>query len=109
MSWNCSSSMAIAHPAASAPATGQGASPRAALAGIPGRAALPRGLDVLVDVERVIGVITSLDPGQPVIVAAVGRPDPVLALAHHEVDVAAAGRVGMQRLPVVGGPPRDGL
>src|SRR6266480_2486207 len=45
------------------------------------------GLDVLVDVEGVVRVVAVLDLGQPVVVAAVGGPDPVLALAHHEVDV----------------------
>src|ERR1700728_48489 len=66
------------------------------------------GLDVLVDVERVVRVVTLLDLGQPVVVAAVGRLHPVLALVHHEVDVRAAGRGRVQLLPVVPGPLGDG-
>src|SRR5262249_12358307 len=45
----------------------------------PGLGAGPAGgPDVLVDVEDVARVVAALDPGQPVIVAAVGGPDPVL-------------------------------
>src|SRR5262249_4594192 len=62
--------------------------------------------DVLVDVEDVLRVVALLDPGEPVVVAAVGGPDPVLALGHHEVDVGAAGRGRVQRLPVLPGPLR---
>src|SRR5207237_4872197 len=65
------------------------------------------GPDVLVDVERVVRVVAVLDLGEPVIVGAVGRFDPVLALVHHEVDVGAAGRGRVQLLPVVLGPLRD--
>src|SRR5580692_5945321 len=70
-------------------------------------AGLAGGLDVLVDVERVVRVVPVLDLGEPVVVAAVGRLDPVLALVHQEVDVAAAGRGRVQLLPVVPGPLRD--
>src|SRR5260370_5251452 len=97
MSWNSSSSMAIAHPAARY------------VRDVAGRVGLRRGLDVLVDVEGVVRVVTFLDPGEPVVVAAVGRPDPVLSLAHQEVDVGAPGRAGMQLLPVVAGPLRDAV
>src|SRR3979411_3321627 len=100
MSWNSSSSMAIAHPAARR------------VRDVPGRVALRRGLDVLVDVEGVVRVVAFLDPGQPVVVTEVGRPDPVLSLAHHEVDVGAAGRGGVEILTGGGGTrlrPRDGM
>ena len=56
------------------------------------------GQDVLVDVEEVVGVVATLDLGEPFVVAAVGRLDPVLPLVHHEVDVRAAGRGRMQLL-----------
>ena len=49
------------------------------------------GLDVLVDMEGVVRVVAVLDLGEPVVVAAVGRFDAVLALVHQEVDVGAAG------------------
>src|SRR5215471_1343020 len=65
------------------------------------------GLDVLVDVEGVVRVVAALDLGEPVVVAAVGGFDALLALAHHEVDVAAACRGRVQRLPVVPRPLRD--
>src|SRR5271170_3011629 len=71
------------------------------------RSALRAGLDVLVDVEDIVRVVPLLDPGEPVVVAAVGRLDPVLALVHQEVDVPAAGRGRVQLLPVVPGPLRD--
>src|SRR6202161_953242 len=66
------------------------------------------GLDVLVDVERVVRVVALLDPGEPVVVAAVGPLHPLLALVHHEVEVRAAGRGRVQLLPVIPGPLRDG-
>src|ERR1700745_3890916 len=72
---------------------------------LPGRLAGRR--DVLVDVEHVVRVVALLDLGEPVVVAAVRRPDPVLALAHQEVDVAASRRGRVQLLPVVAGPLRD--
>src|SRR5580700_3690589 len=62
---------------------------------------LARGLDVLVDVEGVVRVVAPLDLGEPVVVAPVGGPDPVIALGHHEVDVRTAGRGRVQFLPVV--------
>jgi molybdate-binding protein len=46
------------------------------------------GLDVLVDVAGVVPVVAVLDLGEPVVVAALGGFDPVLALAHQEADVA---------------------
>ena len=55
-------------------------------AGLDGR------LDVLVDVEEVAGVVPGLDPGEPVVVVAVGGHDRVAALTHHEVDIATTGR-----------------
>src|SRR5690349_6446207 len=64
-------------------------------------------LDVLVDAEGVVRVVAALDPGQPVIVPAVGVTDPVLAFVHQEVDVAAARRGGVQVPPVVLRPPGD--
>src|SRR5262249_11346562 len=65
------------------------------------------GLDVLVEVEGVVRVVAALDLGEAVVVAAVGGFDALLALAHHEVDVAAACRGRVQLLPVVAGPLRD--
>jgi hypothetical protein len=65
------------------------------------------GLDVLVNVERVAGVIAVLDAGEPVVVAAIGGLDPFASFVHEEVDVAAAGRGRVQGLPVVAGPVRD--
>src|SRR5215470_18970374 len=76
-----------------------------ATAGLGARAA--GGPDVLVDVEGVVRVVAALDLGEPVVVAAVGGFDALLALAHHEVDVAAACRGRVQLLPVVAGPLRD--
>src|SRR5215472_3936474 len=79
-----------------------GLSPGPARPGLLGAGAgLAGRLDVLVDVEDVAGVVAVLDPGQAVVVAAVGGLDPVLALAHQEVDVAAARRGRVQRFPVV--------
>jgi myo-inositol 2-dehydrogenase / D-chiro-inositol 1-dehydrogenase len=68
---------------------------------------LARGLNVLVDVEDVIGVVAALDLSEPVVVAAVGGLDPFLALVHQEVDVSPASRGGVQFLPVVACPLRD--
>src|SRR5262249_53762248 len=65
------------------------------------------GLDVLVEVERVVRVVAALDLGEPVVVAAVGGFDALLALGNQEVDVAAACRGRVQLLPVVAGPLRD--
>ena len=48
-------------------------------------------LDVLVAVEDVVGVVGRLDLGQPLVLGRpVGRPDPVLLVLGHVVDVAAA-------------------
>src|SRR5580700_4424943 len=68
------------------------------------RAGLAGGLDVLVDVEGVVRVVAVLDLGEPVVVAAVGGLDPVLALVHQEVDVSPARRGRVQLLPVIAGP-----
>src|SRR5215472_11120948 len=68
-----------------------------------------RGPDVLIDMERVVGVVTVLDPGQPIVVAAVGGPDPVLALVHQEVDITAAGRSRVQLFEVIPRPLRDAV
>src|SRR5262249_44632880 len=65
------------------------------------------GWVVLVEVERVAWSLRALDLAEPVVVAAVGGFDALLALAHHEVDVAAACRGRVQLLPVVAGPLRD--
>src|SRR5580765_3467675 len=63
--------------------------------------------DVLVDVECVVRVVAALDLGQPGVVAAVGGPDPLLALVHHEVDVRPARGLRVQLVPVVPGPAGD--
>lgn len=52
--------------------------------------------DVLVEMEYVVRVIPAIDLDQPVVVAAAGGPDPVLALVHQEVDVGAVGRGRVQ-------------
>src|SRR5664279_2912381 len=78
---------------------GRGAASGLASRGL--RSGLTGGVDVLVDVEGVAGVVVVFDPGEPVVVAEVGGFDPVLALVHHEVDVGAAGRGGVQILPIV--------
>src|SRR6266496_3183020 len=57
-------------------------------------------LDVLVDVEQVAGVVLCFDLREPVVVRAVGRADPIVALLHHHVHVAASRRMRMERLPV---------
>src|SRR6516164_1497086 len=59
------------------------------------------GLDVLVDVERVVRVVTMLDLGESVVIAAVGGFDAVRAFVHQEIDVGAACRGRVQLLPVV--------
>ena len=57
--------------------------------------------DVLVDVEQVVRVVALLDLRQPVVIAAVRRPDPLLTLVfHHHVDVGAASRCGVQLFPI---------
>src|SRR3954451_8071307 len=66
-------------------------------------------LDVLVDPEEVLRVVRRLDAGQAVVVVAVARAHPLLALVHHHVHVRAAGRVGVQRVEVVDGPVPDRL
>src|SRR5258708_4631740 len=73
-----------------------------------GSGARPAGRPyVLVDVEYVVWVVPLFDPREPLIVAEVRRPDPVIALLHQEVDVTPASRRRMQLLPVVPGPLRD--
>src|ERR1017187_5103654 len=63
--------------------------------------------DILVHVEEVAGVVLRLDGGKAMVVAAVGGADAVFSLFHHEVDIGAAGAVGMQRVVVVPGPAGD--
>src|SRR5712691_1025956 len=46
-------------------------------------------LDVLVQVEQVVRVVRPLDLDEPIVVASVVSPDPVLVVLRHEVDVAA--------------------
>src|SRR3954451_17746307 len=63
---------------------------------------LRRGWDVLVDVKEVVRVVALLHSGQPVVVAAVRCPDPPFTLVvHHEVDVGASRRGGVQLFPVL--------
>ena len=50
------------------------------------------------------GSYVRLRLGEPVVVVPVGRLHPLLALVHHEVDVGAARRVLVQRLPVADRP-----
>src|SRR5690349_6751168 len=63
-----------------------------------------RGMNVLVDVEDVVWVVLRLDTRQAVVVVAVGGADAFLSFLHHEVDVCAAGGVGMGRVPVADAP-----
>src|SRR5215218_4027924 len=69
-------------------------------------------LDVLVEVEEVLGIVLRLDPSEALVVRPVRRTDPLLALLHHEVNVAAAalGGVRVERFPCRNGPvAHDGL
>ena len=50
-----------------------------------------RWVDVLVDVEDVVGVVLRFDARETVVVVAVGCADAFLALVHHEVDVRPPG------------------
>src|ERR1700675_3303547 len=68
---------------------------------------LLRRLDVLIHTKQVRGIVPLLDFGQTVVILAVRRPDAIFALFHHEVDVCAAGRVGMKRAPILFGPRAD--
>src|SRR5690606_9558370 len=51
--------------------------------------------DVLVDAEQIGRVVLRLDRGKPVVVVPIGGSDALRALLHHEVDVGAAGGVGV--------------
>ena len=63
------------------------------------------GADVGVEVEDVVGVVGRLHRLEPGVLGAVGGPDPVLLVLHHEVHVAAdADRVRHQRRPEVPDP-----
>src|SRR3982751_5886763 len=64
-------------------------------------------LDVLVDVEQVVGVVLRLDLGEPCVVLAVRGLDPVLSLLHHHVHVCAARGERVQRLVVLLRPGAD--
>ena len=57
--------------------------------------------------NRFVGIALGLDLRQPVVVVAVGRLHPLLALVHHEVDVGAAGRVRVGCVPVADRPVGD--
>src|ERR1700692_1578132 len=62
-------------------------------------------LDILIYPEEVIRIIFRFDPGQPLVVIAVGRATTVVAVSfHHEVHVRSSRSIGMQRLPVVSSP-----
>ena len=61
--------------------------------------------NVLIHVEKVIGIVLRFSPSQPLVVIAVSCTNAVFAFAfHHEVHVRPSGSVGMQCLPVVLGP-----
>src|ERR1700693_3712816 len=68
-----------------------------------------RGTDVLIHPEAVVRVIGPLDLRQPIVVVAVARPHPLLALVHHHVHVSTAGGVWVKRLEVVDAPAADDL
>jgi hypothetical protein len=65
------------------------------------------GVDVLVNVEDIVGVVLRLDAREAVVVIAIGGADAVLSFVHHEVDVCATSGVGMGRLPVADAPVAD--
>src|ERR1700684_2322469 len=71
------------------------------------RVPLSLRLDVLIYAEQVAGIVPLLDLSQTVVILTVGRPDPILALLHHEVDVGAAGGIGMKRVPILPRPDGD--
>src|SRR5579862_9227792 len=58
-------------------------------------------LDVLVYAEQIRRIVALLDLRQTIVILAVRRPDAILALFHHEVDVRAAGRVWMKSTPIL--------
>src|SRR5215218_2494813 len=62
---------------------------------------------VVVYAEEVTRVVLSLYCNQPLVVVAVGRPDALLALVHHEVHVGTTSRVGMQCLRIFVCPRED--
>src|SRR2546421_781039 len=57
--------------------------------------------DVLVYAEEVLGVVAILDLHQSSIVVAIAGHDAVIPLVHHHVQIAAAGREGVNGVPVV--------
>ena len=59
--------------------------------------------DVLIDPEEVLRVDLCLDRLQARVVVPIGGLHPVGSFVHHEVHVRPAGRIGMQRIPVVAG------
>src|SRR5215831_9216871 len=64
-------------------------------------------LDVLVHAEEICGVVLLLNAGETTVIVAESGLNPILALVHHEVDVSAAGGIGMQGLPIFLAPGRD--
>ena len=57
-------------------------------------------LDVLIDAQKIIGIVLRFNPRQPLVVIAVRCANAVFAFAfHHEVYVRASGSIGMQRCP----------
>src|SRR5437764_12155745 len=68
---------------------------------------LLRRPDVLINAEDVFGVVLRFDRRQPLLIPAVGGPNPVLAFFHHEVHISAAGPERMQRIVILTGPVRD--
>src|SRR5208283_107324 len=63
--------------------------------------ALSRWLDVLVHAEEVRRIVLLLDRSKASVIIAERSLNPLLAFVHHEVDVGASCRIGMQRIIIV--------
>jgi len=63
----------------------------------------PRGLNILVNSEKVIRIVFCLYRCQPRIIAAIAVSDAILTFVHHEIDVSATGGIGMKSVPILSG------
>ena len=55
--------------------------------------------DILVDAKEVRRIVLLFDLDQTIVIVAIGGPDTVLSLFHHEIDVCATQVVGMYGVP----------
>jgi hypothetical protein len=62
------------------------------------------GSNVLVNVEKVLRIVFSLNFHQPIVIVSVGRFDPIDSFVHHKVHAGAAQTVRMHCRPIVFGP-----